>query len=318
VDGEYVANYNSFKAFKFPSRCLWVCVVKKLVTPKQVAQAINVSESSLKRWCDQGLLTALRTAGGHRRLAIDDVVQFLRESGHPLVRPELLGLPSTVGQGATVVARARDQVRDALLAGDEDQCRRIVFDLYVSGKTACEICDLVLAQAFHDIGDRWECGEIFVYRERRGCEIALNALHDLRQAIRIPPADAPIAIGGTLEHDPYRLPTTMIEIALREAGWRASSYGTLLPAATLGEAVRENRPQLLWLSVSSIESVPRFLDEYAKLQETAAELGSAVAVGGRALTEGIRQQMVYSAYCDTLRHLVTFVATLSRQGIARK
>ena len=286
--------------------------MKKLVTPKQVAQAINVSESSLKRWCDRGLLTTVRTAGGHRRLALDDVVQFLRESGHPLVRPELLGLPSTVGQGATVVARARDQVRDALLAGDEDQCRRIVFDLYLSGQSACEICDRVLAVAFHDIGDRWECGEIFVYRERRGCEIALKALHDLRQAIRTPPADAPEAIGGALEHDPYRLPTTMIEIALREAGWRASSYGTLLPAATLGEAVRENRPQLLWVSVSSIESVPQFLDEYARLYETAAELGTAVAVGGRALTEEIRQQMVYSAYCDTLRHLVTFVATLSR------
>jgi len=93
---------------------------------------------------------------------------------------------------------------------------------------------------------------------------------------------------------------------------------SLLPAATLGEAVRENRPQLLWVSVSSIESVPQFLDEYARLYETAAELGTAVAVGGRALTEEIRQQMVYSAYCDTLRHLVTFVATLSRQGVEHK
>ncbi len=292
--------------------------MKKLVTPKQVAQAINVSESSLKRWCDRGLLTTVRTAGGHRRLALDDVFHFLRESGHPLVRPELLGLPSTVGQGATVVARARDQVRDALLAGDEEQCRRIVFDLYLSGQSACEICDRVLAAAFHDIGDRWECGEVFIYRERLGCEIALKTMHDLCLAIRTPHSDAPVAIGGALEHDPYRLPTTMIEIALREAGWRASSYGTLLPAATLGEAVRENRPQLLWVSVSCIDSVPQFLDEYARLYETAAELGTAVAVGGRALTEEIRQQMVYSAYCDTLRHLVTFVATLTRRGVEHK
>jgi excisionase family DNA binding protein len=292
--------------------------VERLVTPKQVAQAINVSESSLKRWCDRGLLATVRTAGGHRRLALDDVVQFLRESGHPLVRPELLGLPSTVGQGATVIARARDQVRDALLAGDEDQCRRIVFDLYLSGQSAAEICDRVLAAAFHDIGDRWACGEILVYHERRGCEIAIKALYDLRQAIRSPTADAPVALGGAPEHDPYRLPTTMVEIALRECGWRACSYGTLLPAATLGEAVRENRPQLLWVSVSFIESVPQFLEEYARLYETAAEMGTAVAVGGRALTEEIRQQMVYSAYCDTLRHLVTFVAALSRQSVEKK
>ena len=162
--------------------------MKKLVTPKQVAQAINVSESSLKRWCDRGLLTTVRTAGGHRRLALEDVVQFLRESGHPLVRPELLGLPSSRRSGSHGCCTGADQVRDALLAGDEDQCRRIVFDLYLSGQSACEICDRVLAAAFHDIGDRWECGEIFVYRERPGCEIALKALHDLRLAIRTPPA----------------------------------------------------------------------------------------------------------------------------------
>jgi MerR family transcriptional regulator, light-induced transcriptional regulator len=292
--------------------------LKHLITPKQVAQAIGVSESSLKRWCDRGILTTVRTAGGHRRLALEDVVQFLRQSGHQILRPELLGLPATVGQGATVVARARDQIRDALLAGDEDQCRRIVFDLYLAGQTACDICDRVLAAAFHDIGDGWECGEVVVYRERRGCEIALKALHDLRLALRVPPLDSPVAIGGALEHDPYRLPTTMVEITLREAGWRATSLGTLLPAATLGEAVRENRPQLLWISVSSIVSVPDFLDEYARLYETAAELGTAVAVGGRALVEEIRQQMAYSAYCDTLRHLVTFAETLSRREISEQ
>jgi excisionase family DNA binding protein len=288
--------------------------LKHLITPKQVAQAIGVSESSLKRWCDQGLLTTVRTAGGHRRLALDDVVQFLRRSGHKLLRPELLGLPATVGQGATVIARARDQLRDALIAGDEEQCRRIVFDLYLSGQTACDICDRVLAEAFHDIGDAWECGELVVYRERRGCEIALKALHDLRLAIAAAPMDAPLALGGALEHDPYRLPTTMVEIALREAGWRAISLGTMLPASTLVEAVRENQPELIWVSVSSIASPHEFLQEYARLYETAAALGTAVAVGGRALTEAVRQQMDYSAYCDTLRHLVSFVDTLARRA----
>jgi excisionase family DNA binding protein len=288
--------------------------MKKLITPKQVAQAIGVSESSLKRWCDRGVLSTVRTAGGHRRLALDDVVQFLRKSGHKLVQPELLGLPANVGQGETVVARARDQVRDALLAGDEDQVRRIVFDLYLAGQTSCDICDRVLAEAFHDIGDGWQCGEVVVYRERRGCEIALKALHDLRLAIAAAPIDAPLALGGALEHDPYRLPTTMVEIALREAGWRASSLGTMLPAATLVEAVRENQPDLVWVSVSSIASPEEFLDGYAHLHEAAAALGTAVAVGGRALTDEIRQQMDYSAYCDTLRHLVSFVATLARRA----
>ena len=120
-----------------------------------------------------------------------------------------------------------------------------------------------------------------------------------------------MAIGGTLESDPYRLPTAMIEVVLRELGWQATSLGTRLPATTIAEAVRDNRPRLLWISVSCIESVPAFLEEYAHLHRVATEIGAAVVVGGRALTAEVRQQMAYSAYCDTLRHLVTFAASQS-------
>ena len=300
-----------------PSSCEPALLMQKLLTTKQVAQAIKVSESSLKRWCDQGLLTAIRTAGGHRRLALDDVLHFLRKSGQKLVRPELLGLPSNTGQAAVVMDRAREKVRDALIAGDEDQCRRIVFDLYLAGHSACEICDHVLATAFHDIGLRWECGELTIYRERRACEIGLKLLQELRMAVRTPLPEAPVAIGGTLSCDPYRLPNSMIELVLRELGWRATSLGTSLPTATIGEAVRDSRPRLLWLSVSHIESVPTFLAEYAHLHGVATGTGTAVVVGGRALTAEIRRQMAYSAYCDTLRHLAAFASSLASMDVER-
>lgn len=291
--------------------------MQKLLTPKQVAQAINVSESSLKRWCDQGRMTAVRTAGGHRRLPLDEVFLFLRESGRQLVRPELLGLPSNTGQAAVVTGRGREQIREALISGDEQQCRRIVFDLYLAGQSACEICDRVLAPAFHDIGHRWECGEMTVYRERRACEIGFKMLHELRMAVRAPQPDAPIAIGGTLSCDPYRLPNAMIELVLRELGWQATSLGTSLPTATIGEAVLDSSPRLLWLSVSYIESVPTFLEEYAHLYRIATETVAALVVGGRALTAEIRQQMAYAAYCDTLRHLATFASSLVSMDVKR-
>jgi len=284
--------------------------VQTRVTPKQVAQALGMSESSIKRWCDQGVLSTTRTAGGHRRLAIPEVVEFLRQSGHTLQRPEILGLPSNTGQGVTVLDRGAEQIRDALIAGDELQCRRIVFDLYLAGRTACEICDRVMAPAFHEIGALWECGDIPVYRERRACEMGLSTLHELRMALPAPSASAPVAMGGTLECDPYRLPTAMIELVLRELGWQATSLGTQLPIATLTEAVRDNRPKLLWISVSCIDSASAFLEAYAQLHRAAVAAGAAVAVGGRALTAEIRAQMDYSAYCDTLKHLVAFAAAM--------
>ncbi|MEI6235767.1 MAG: helix-turn-helix domain-containing protein, partial [Planctomycetota bacterium] len=66
------------------------CPAEEL-SPKQVALALGVSEASLKRWCDNGLLDSTRTAGGHRRISRGSVMAFLREREQPAVRPELLG-----------------------------------------------------------------------------------------------------------------------------------------------------------------------------------------------------------------------------------
>jgi len=106
----------------------------------------------------------------------------------------------------------------------------------------------------------------------------------------------------------------MAEIALREAGWRADSYGAGHPVATLMAAIRAVRPRLFWLSVSTITSVPDFLTAYAELHATAVQCRVAVVVGGRALTEDIRRSMQYSAYGDTMRHLVSLARTLNQQG----
>jgi len=280
--------------------------VKQLVSPRQVAQAIGVSESSLKRWCDKGDLQTVRTAGGHRRLAIDQVVQFLRQTGHTMVRPELLGLPSNTGKGATIADRAVPQIVAALTAGDEEQCRRIVFDLYLAGGAVSDICDRVLAPAFEEIGNRWECHEAEVYQERRACGFCLSILAELRSVLPPPGDNGPLAIGAAPQCDPYMLPTAMVELVFRQLGWRAQSLGSRVPLPSLLAAIEVLQPKIFWLSVSHIDNAQEFLGEYRAFYGQACEK-AAIVVGGRGLTESIRREMEYAAFCDNLQHLEAFI-----------
>ena len=59
--------------------------------PRQLGQALGVSESSVKRWADQGEIVTHRTSGGHRRIALAEAIRFIRESGLPVVDPGILG-----------------------------------------------------------------------------------------------------------------------------------------------------------------------------------------------------------------------------------
>src|SRR5829696_368011 len=43
------------------------------LTSKEAARVLGVSEASVKRWADSGLLPMEKTAGGHRRFRPEDV-----------------------------------------------------------------------------------------------------------------------------------------------------------------------------------------------------------------------------------------------------
>lgn len=282
---------------------------RPLFSPRQLAEALGVSESSVKRWCDQGLIAVERTAGGHRRLTLPAALRFLRATGTPLARPRLLGLVGfEAAAGGPGEAHAR--LLEALAAGDEEAVRGTLFGLYAAGRSIADLCDREVAAAFAEIGSRWQHGRLEVYEERRAVVVVHHVLHDLRAALERPAAGAARALGGTLAGDWSTLPTAMAELALREIGWDARSLGAGQPAATLAAAVAAEAPRLFWISVSYAESPERLRADLEVVHAACVAGGTALAVGGRAVPPAPRGPLPASAFCDDLRQLQSLAAAL--------
>ena len=49
-----------------------------------IAGLLNVDAGSVANWIDKDLLKAHRTPGGHRRVELEDLLQFLREHNMPI------------------------------------------------------------------------------------------------------------------------------------------------------------------------------------------------------------------------------------------
>jgi excisionase family DNA binding protein len=49
----------------------------ELLTSSEVGELLQVNASSVKNWVNEGLISAFRTPGGHRRIRVADLVEFL-------------------------------------------------------------------------------------------------------------------------------------------------------------------------------------------------------------------------------------------------
>ena len=279
-------------------------------SPGAVARALGVSESSLKRWCDQGHLEFALTAGGHRRLPASAVLAFARAHGHRVVAPAELGLVDPAHSTGELDLRTR--LMRLLIAGEESAVSQLLTGLLAAGRSVEELCDGLIMPALADLGEAWAGGDLEIYEERRACELAARALVDLSQLAPRLSRRAVKAVGGTLLGDPYALPTLMAEATLRHQGLDARSLGVALPASTLVAAVHNLKPKLVWLTVGAVVDERALVKDVEALEQAVRAEGAALVLGGRALRPALRTQLPHVLYCDGMRSLAAFGRALVR------
>jgi MerR family transcriptional regulator, light-induced transcriptional regulator len=283
-------------------------VETRYLSTAEVARALGVGVTTVKRWVDEGVLPAHRTVGGHRKVPLADVLRLVREGDLP--RADLSLLTNSPAAAAGPGQFAPELFR-ALRKGDGQAARALIQVAYESGASVETLADEVIAPAMERVGHGWADGSLDVYQEHRGTQVCLAALLGLRSLLEPPPGrDRPLAVGGGPEGDPYLLANALAEMVLREQGWEAVNLGPNTPLPSFRKALRELRPRLLWLSCGYLADAESFLAQYGELYREAERAGVAVAVGGRALNEAVRGRMRYTTFGDGLKHLAAFARTL--------
>lgn len=280
------------------------------ISSARAAEALGVSVSTVKRWVDEGVLPADRTAGGHRKLLRAEVLALARQGDLPRGDVAVLSAawPGQPGDGLEGVEAA---LTEALVQGRAAEVSGIVRRAYGSGVAIEALADRVVAPAMARVGHDWEAARIDVWQEHRGTQLLAGALYDLKGELEArSERNRPVAVGGAPEGDPYLLATLLAQLVLLDAGWEAVNLGPNTPLPSLTRALRELRPRLLWLSVSHLEDEGRFVKAYRDLYRAAERQGVAVALGGRTLPERVRAAVPYTTHGDGLTHLAAFARTL--------
>jgi len=268
--------------------------MKPTLSPKELAEAVGVSESSLKRWADDGRIRAIRTAGGHRRIPVQEAIRFARQAKMQIVRPDLLGIPGLAPD--TDRSQRRDPaaaLHDKLAQGDTLAAQAILIDRYLAGQSIASLCDGMIRDAMTRIGETWQHQDDGIFVEHRATDICVQALSVLRSLIAQPRLadtldpeadDRPVALGAAPAGDPYLIPSLMCAAVLADQGYRTINIGPNTPLQTLRVAAREHHPRLVWLACASHEATPDAGELHALAREL-AQTHTTLALGGRALRD---------------------------------
>ncbi|MDX9755048.1 MAG: helix-turn-helix domain-containing protein [bacterium] len=251
-------------------------------SPKEMAQAVGVSESTIKRWVDQGKILAQKSEGGHRKIDGMEVLRLIRTQSLTLHDPGVLGLSDIASLVEEGLYTHLDPHRyyQYLHTGQAQKARGLLQYWYLCGHLVSQICDGPIAQAMERLGELWLHHEEGISQEHQATDVCIQAVYALRQLFEIPEA-APCAVGGAPAGDPYFLPSLCAAAVLESEGFQVINLGPNTPVETLLYAIKRHHPQLVWLSMTSRLNNKDLEDGITQLLTCAEEVGFVLITGGR-------------------------------------
>lgn len=280
---------------------------------------LGVSEASVKRWADSGLLPTEKTVGGHRRFRPEDVAAARRPAPNvaeaPLQRRRV-ALRARATQTPTLVpgreASLTEETFRALLDGRDGELSSLLVSLHLHGQSVGRIADGFLCVAMRRIGDLWHAGELSVAQEHVATRTAVAALQTFHSSLQGSGGDARMrALCCSVEDDFHELPLRLAALTLEAAGLAVFNLGTSTPFSALAEAVQRFRPELVCVSSTMLQRFDRAAYEYAGFHKVARRAGAAVVLGGAGFRdEGVRRRLPADLHAESFRQLEEFAGAL--------
>jgi excisionase family DNA binding protein len=136
----------------------------KTLSTAEAAKLCNMGIRSFASWIDQGLLKAGKTPGGHRRIEVEDLVDFLRHQGltvpPPLIEsaPKVLVVDDEEGVSLWIKEAIKEvhpdyevqQAHDGFSAGDlvgSWHPNVVILDLRMPGMDGFDVCRRIKSKA---------------------------------------------------------------------------------------------------------------------------------------------------------------------------
>jgi MerR family transcriptional regulator, light-induced transcriptional regulator len=215
-----------------------------LLTTSQAATLLQVHESSVKRWTNQGELVSQKTSGGHRRIAIQELLQFAQAKNITAAIRTLAPHEEEIAMAGFAARENNDfsGLQELILKFCDIAPTYWLTQLLILSETVFDlplarIYDSAIGGALREVGRQWQSGSRTIALEHRFTQKVVDALygkinHIDSQALQLPMQTTPHppkAIVGCAEGCYHEIGGLMSRIVLRSMGYDVTYLGANAP-----------------------------------------------------------------------------------------
>jgi excisionase family DNA binding protein len=253
----------------------------------EAAKILGVNVSSIKRWTDEGKLTCIKTAGGHRKFMMRHLVDYIQNHKKAAQKVNLFPLESEedlmlnhhiINRNYTYLIA---YMMDKSLISHADRVQQILNGLFLSNDSLHQIYDNLITPVLHQIGTLWESQKVTVFEEHIASQTIRDALIRLQGIIPIPPQKSERVFCWNLSTELHDIALKMVQHILEVRGFEIFYSGQLTPVLDLSKIFAAFRPQRLYISSSYIPDQTRLQEELNWLLDNASSSHVKVYIGGR-------------------------------------
>lgn len=285
-----------------------------ILSTAEVANLFSVTETTVKRWADDGRLRCQRTPGGHRKFLMKHVIEFSDTFGFSpsgtLTPPETEATASSLE--IAVLSRDFGKMIDSLieraLSPKPSDLGAFLSYLYQHHLQLWEIFDLVLRPAMERIGNLWEEGTISVGEEHRCSYETLEALAQLKGEVRTKSPNGLAALCASPEGELHEIGLRCIANLLEAEGWLVHYIGARTPLDVIEEMVGNLQPSLVCLSVASKRTSSLPDARIRKLHKITRAGRARLVIGGRRINPDDCGGKVCDAALGSCQDLLSFIS----------
>lgn len=278
-----------------------------LLSTAEVAGLLNLAETTVKRWADDGTLACIRTPGGHRKFQMAEVIRFAEEHQYPLTGILMPPLSKSqkerlaVGISTTNYKLLCGILLEELLQADRNGTYELLAYLYRHQIPLCTIADEVIRPAMEALGKLWAEKKLQVNQEHLASQALHETLMRLGPQIHRKPSNGLSMVCACPESELHDLGLLLLAYTFKAEGWSVQNIGANTPMHSLATHIKAHKPNAICLSITMRPRGTQAIDDIRTIGKLAHSLRSTFIVGGI----GVPRKKPELLHCHTISPTIT-------------